>query len=393
MKLCQKDLGVYLENLSGYIAWMVMCFMIVKNQSIHFGNSSPEVVVAILFMVGYIVAFYFSIREEKYHNLDRFKRLIAIDTQFVFVLLLFWVVQEEFVGFLLLLVVAQLPFRANPIFGFFTTLVMSVVSLFLLENVAVDGPNNEYSTFVRYMLFVALNFFVYAMASKVNRDRQAKDKISLLNQELILTHNLLNDSAKQGERLRISRELHDLLGHHLTALILNLQYLTHTTEGITKTKVQESHDLAKLLLSDVRETVQDIRKDSIIDLKTTINEIVKKIPRLNIEFKISESFKISNAAIAEAIVRVIQESLTNSLKHSSATNVSIEIQQINENVSVIIHDNGGLAQRNMEKTFAEGNGITGMRERIEKLGGQLAIDFKRGFKVMVNIPNEGSETL
>ncbi|MCJ8311641.1 MAG: hypothetical protein HRU38_04080 [Saccharospirillaceae bacterium] len=292
MKLCNTDIGVYLENLSGYIAWMVMCFMIVKNQSIHFGNSSPEVITAILFMVGYIVAFYFSIRDEKYHHLDRFKRLIAIDIQFVFVLLLFWVVKEQFVGFLLLLVVAQLPFRVNPIFGFCTTLFMSVVSLFVLEYVGVDVTHNEYSTFVRYMLFFALNFFVYAMASKVNRDRQAKDKISLLNQELILTHNLLNESVKQGERLRISRELHDLLGHHLTALILNLQYLTHTTQGDTKTKVQESHDLAKLLLSDVRETVQNIRKDSIIDLKTTINEIVHKIPKLDVEFNISQSFKI-----------------------------------------------------------------------------------------------------
>ncbi|MCJ8311642.1 MAG: hypothetical protein HRU38_04085 [Saccharospirillaceae bacterium] len=90
---------------------------------------------------------------------------------------------------------------------------------------------------------------------------------------------------------------------------------------------------------------------------------------------------------------MIQESLTNSLKHSSATKVCIEVLQISDEVTVKIHDNGGLAQRNMEKKFTEGNGITGMRERIEKLGGQLIIDFKSGFKVMVNIPNEGSETL
>ncbi|BCE02242.1 sensor histidine kinase [Marinicellulosiphila megalodicopiae] len=391
MRVCEKDLGVYLENLSGYIAWMIMCFLIVKNQSVHFGNSSPEVVIAILLMLGFIVTFYFSIRDEKYHHYDRFKRLIAIDAQFVFVLLLFWVVAEGFVGLLLLLVVAQLPFKVNPIVGFFSTLVMAIVSLFVLEKAGVHS--GEFSPMMRYLLFIGINFFVYAMASKVHRDKQAKDKISLLNEELILTHNLLNDSVKQGERLRISRELHDLLGHHLTALILNLQFLTHTTEGKTQEKVKASHDLAKLLLSDVRETVQDIRKDSIINLKATIEDIIKKIPRLQIEFNINSSFRLSNAAIAEAIVRVIQESLTNSLKHSSATTVKIDVQQVGDAINVNIHDNGGQALRNMNKTFAEGNGITGMRERIERLGGQLIIDFKHGFKVAVNIPHEGSETL
>ena len=136
-------------------------------------------------------------------------------------------------------------------------LIISISHLILLY---ADETGNH--SLLPMALFTAINLLVYSMASRVYRERKTNYKITALNQDLLMTQTLLQESAKQGERLRISRDLHDLLGHHLTALILNLQYLTHTTDGVNQQKAQQAHDLAKLLLSDVRETVHHIRHDS-----------------------------------------------------------------------------------------------------------------------------------
>src|SRR3546814_12036878 len=75
------------------------------------------------------------------------------------------------------------------------------------------------------------------------------------NSELRATRALLAESSRLSERMRISRELHDLLGHHLTALSLNLEVATHVSSGKAQEHVRQAHTLAKLLLTDVREAV------------------------------------------------------------------------------------------------------------------------------------------
>ena len=354
-----------LENLAGYIAWMIICFVTVKSLSVNFGKSSPQVLWAILLLLGFIIGFYFSIREIRYHHFDKFKRIVALLVQFFFVMALYVVVQASFIAFLGALVVAQLPFRVNGINGFIGTLIVSCSHLVLLW-----FEQTSFNPLMQLALFTAINLFVYSMASRVYRERKSNYKISQLNQDLMMTQNLLQESATQGERLRISRDLHDLLGHHLTALILNLQYLTHTTEGENNKKVQQSHDLAKLLLSDVRETVSHIRADSQINVRMSIEKIVASIPNIPITFDCDRTFLVSEAPIAETLIRITQEALTNCLKHSSASHIELRLQKLPSQIALQIHDNGGLT-RVSSQGIVEGNGLKGMRERVEKHSGSL----------------------
>ena len=103
------------------------------------------------------------------------------------------------------------------------------------------------------------NVFALIMVNTASKERQAEEYANQLNREFLATQKLLSQASKQAQRVRITRNIHDLLGHHLTALTINLQVASRITQGEAKEKVESYHFLAKLLLSDVREAVSEIR--------------------------------------------------------------------------------------------------------------------------------------
>jgi len=96
-------------------------------------------------------------------------------------------------------------------------------------------------------LFVGFSLFSYIISLVARRQQNAKEELRKLNSELRATQVLLSDSSRINERLRISRELHDLLGHHLTALSMNLEVASHLAEGRAKEHVDRSQTLAQRL--------------------------------------------------------------------------------------------------------------------------------------------------
>ena len=116
------------------------------------------------------------------------------------------------------------------------------------------------------MLYAGFSGFVFITSLVAMQQLQAREEQRRLNAELRATRALLADSARVNERTRISRELHDLLGHHLTALSLNLEVAGHLSEGRVKEHVQQAHTLARLLLTDVREAVSQLREGGAINL-------------------------------------------------------------------------------------------------------------------------------
>ena len=119
-------------------------------------------------------------------------------------------------------------------------------------------------------LFWTFNLFGLVMVHTSVKEREARLEAELASRQLKATQGLLNEAVKQGERVRIARNIHDLLGHHLTALTINLQVAARKSNGESKESIEQCHQLAKLLLSDVREAVSDIRDKSKIDLQTSI---------------------------------------------------------------------------------------------------------------------------
>lgn len=218
---------------------------------------------------------------------------------------------------------------------------------------------------------------------------RARASLSQTNAELRATRALLADSSRMAERVRISRELHDLLGHHLTALTLQLEAATHLVEGEARGPVGKAKSVAKLLLADLRETVSTVREHDTIDLSRALEPLAEALERPRIHLKLPPNLRIREAERAQAVVRCVQEIITNAAKHADADNLWIEVALSASGLEVHARDDG----RGVE-VVASGYGLEGMRARIEALGGRLELASQphQGFRVDAWMPLAGEAT-
>lgn len=230
-------------------------------------------------------------------------------------------------------------------------------------------------------LFTAISFglfMVFALSAilRAINERKLREETRALNRELIATRELLSQSAAQGERVRIARDLHDILGHHMTALILNLEVAKHKVEGEAEEKVELSLAIAKLLLGDLRTAVGELRDDDVIDLEQSITKLIAGIPQVEIEVDFSNAPAIRDVGLAETLLRCTQEAITNVLRHSHASNCRIELRAEKNLCVLTVVDNGqpSLASSSTKKKedITPGNGLKGMKERISASGGNLS---------------------
>jgi signal transduction histidine kinase len=234
-------------------------------------------------------------------------------------------------------------------------------------------------------LYAGFSSFVFVTGLVAKQQAQAREDQRRLNAELRATRALLAESSRMSERLRISRELHDLLGHHLTALSLNLEVATHLTEGKAQDHVKQSHALARLLLTDVREAVSQMRVEGAIDLGSAIRTLVEGIPSLEVELDIAEGFSLDDADRAQMLLRCAQEIITNTLRHAGARHLWLAMKHEGGQLQLVARDDG----RGAEQTLP-GNGLRGMRERLAEFDGRLDIRTApgQGFTLTLTLPLE-----
>jgi len=231
------------------------------------------------------------------------------------------------------------------------------------------------------LLYSTFHGFALLMGYQTQQAEAAKQKAEALNAELVVANKMIEEFAKDTERTRIARDLHDLLGHHLTALIINLQVVGHKSEGQNKEDILECHRLAKLLLSDVREAVSKLRETNELGFNQMLEEVVSTVPRLKVTTHFEANIAVEDTHVIRELLCCVQEMITNTLRHSSADALTIE-SKIRENTyQIAVSDNGKV-----RKQYVEGNGIKGIRERAEHLGGGLSIDTSNGFACLITIP-------
>ena len=215
-------------------------------------------------------------------------------------------------------------------------------------------------------LFSTFHVFALLTSRAATSAEQARDRMQGMYRELVATQHLLSEASRQSERTRIARDLHDLVGHHLTALSINLQIAERLSDGEAKEKIANSRALARLLLSDVRDAVSTLREQGALDFRRALSLIVENVPELDIDMRIDDDIEIDDVEVADAIIRCVQEAITNTLRHAGATRSWIDIRRADGSVHVSIRDNGRAGG-----ALEEGNGLTGMRERLQRLGGSL----------------------
>ncbi len=373
----QNSFAQNIEGMTGYFGWAVVCYLTLSSQPTDTVAGQLTLLAIVLTLLLFIVAFYLTTRDQPFKSHDKHIRHIAGFGQLASVITIRLLSESGVTPILSVALAAQLPIWFSR--GIANILVLCLILIDFYFNALYWDVTDP---MIWSALAGAFHLFAFRMSQRVLQEREARDEISVLNRELVATQVLLQESSKQSERLRISRDLHDGLGHHLTALILKLQYLTYTTEGENNACVVELHDMAKQLLTDVREVVSEMREGSDIGLKDALDVLISQIPRLKIHLDVAPNVHVTDAKTADTLFRCVQEAITNTLKHSNANQMRIVLTHENLEFQLEISDNDPS-----EKAFLEGNGLTGMRERIEKLRGRLEITTTQGFEINIRIPD------
>src|SRR5690625_5111443 len=182
------------------------------------------------------------------------------------------------------------------------------------------------------------------------------------------------EPPRAAERLRISRELHDLIGHQLTVLTLNLEAARHLEADAARRHVDRADEVARGLLRDVRATVGQMRARP-TDLQRALEDMAGGIPGLAVDIAVDPELDLGEDEQA-AFIRLAPEAVTTTIRHSYATRLQIDLACEDGQVTLVARDDGVGAH-----TSELGNGLQGLRERFEDLGGELTVDGRHGFAV------------
>jgi signal transduction histidine kinase len=195
-------------------------------------------------------------------------------------------------------------------------------------------------------------------------------------------------TAQEEERRRISRELHDQTGQHLTALLLGLKTLNNST-GNGSTSLHKSllqlQKLTERLVEDAHHLAWELRPAALDDLglETAISNYVEKWSERNsisLDFHSGLNKLRLPPPVETAVFRIVQEALTNVLKHAQATRVSVMLEYRYDELLVIVEDNGRGFQPEVPLKVEErgGLGLVGINERVALVGGKLNIESEPG---------------
>lgn len=230
-----------------------------------------------------------------------------------------------------------------------------------------------------------------ALAWLVRQEQQARTGLARTNAQLRATQALLADTVRSSERMRIARDLHDAVGHHLTALKLHLDLAALESAKPPPAALATSRELAQSLLAQVRSVVSTQRQESQVNLRQALELLAAGIPQPAIQLKVDGGLEVCTPAVALTLLSCVQEAITNTVRHADAALLIIDIGCHGDVVAVRIVDDGRGSAGN-----PEGNGLNGMRERLAEQGGSLAIgkslahSQRSGFTLEFSLPLAGA---
>ncbi|HSK22569.1 MAG TPA: histidine kinase [Egicoccus sp.] len=273
-----------------------------------------------------------------------------------------------FTSVLLVITAASAAYILTPAMALAVVAVQTAVVAGVLTVVGMDLTNVLLPTLV----FGSFQAFAALVVVGQMREQEARARLAEVNAELQAATALLAANSRNEERLRIARDLHDLVGHQLTALALNLEVATHRRGDAQQAAVERARATAKDLLAAVREAVGDLRHP-LPSVRTAVDAIAAQVPRPQVHVEVDDHLAVDTERAA-ALVRCVQEIVTNAVRHSDAQHLWLRIVQDAAGVlHVTAHDDGrGTA------AIVAGNGLTGMRERLTQLGGDLSYDSTPG---------------
>ena len=314
--------------------------------------------------------------------------IISNRNQYDFRDYLIWIVVVAFLLFLLVI-------TDYSILSHFMTLPDLTIYLNFLP-ISI-GPKllvlKNFMTILNLSLFVLI--LIYFAIYQLNQENDIQNKLALAskaNYELKNYAALSEYIAKDRERKRIARDIHDSVGHALTGIAAGIDatlVLIDINKDEAKNQLEKIQIAVKQGIKDVRKALNRIRPGALNNytLKESLKKMLKEyadISRIKIDFSYHWGSADFEKTTEDVVFRIIEESITNSLRHGHASQVSIACTKPNQNTyQMVIKDNGLGA-----KKIIPGYGITQMKERVAIINGKISFDGQNGFKIVVDIPVE-----
>lgn len=235
-------------------------------------------------------------------------------------------------------------------------------------------------------LWLAGGFYLLIQLSSVlsvlamHREKRMRRELAEAHVDLQAATVLLGESARSTERLRIARELHDLVGHQLTVLTLELEAARYRGGDAGQEHVERANSVARALLADVRTTVGEIRAEPAGSLADALAEVGREVPGLDVAVDVAADVEVDEEQTA-VLVRAVQEIVTNALRHAEAKELWVLVERDGSKVRLIAGDDGRGAS-----PVVPGNGLRGLTERFANAGGQAEFDGSEGFRVAAWVP-------
>ena len=247
------------------------------------------------------------------------------------------------------------------------------------------------------VFFGLVLLFVLLMVGTLISEYRSRQQLAMANQRLRRYSLLVEDQATLQERNRIARELHDSIGHCLTAQSIQLENVSvwfDKNQEKARGHLETARGLSREALASVRQSVSRLRQEPLsgVALPEAIANLLEEYEQ-NTKLPIESNIQLSSEVPKEtaiAIYRLIQESLTNIAKHAQAQHVLVRVSEDEESYRLEVEDDGkGFEVTQNQRGF----GMTSMRERAEAVKGSFQIESQlgQGCKIWVEIPRLGGQ--
>lgn len=218
--------------------------------------------------------------------------------------------------------------------------------------------------------------------------------VSRVNQELKDYAAITEKIGESNERKRLAREIHDTLGHALTGIAAGIDACIAIVENnpqATKNQLEIISKVVRQGIGDVRNSLNKLRPGALEEhgFKGAIEKMISEFSGVS-DLKINLDYRLDNVDFEntkeDIFFRIIQESITNGLRHGGASIIDIALYKEKESVILKIQDNGiGCKEINY------GFGLKQMQERVAMINGQVHFDGTNGFLTVVKIPMQRGE--
>lgn len=258
------------------------------------------------------------------------------------------------------------------------------------------GIKNVIASMNTLIFIVYMIMLVRVQMSEKERIMSLNEQLNAANEELQRANLRLEEYAKESvkmtqtrERNRLAREIHDTLGHALTGIITGIEACTvlmDVAPDATKIQLKAIAEVARQGITDVRRSVNALRPDALekFDLENALSRIIDEMctaTNAEIEYHCDTRLDCFTEDEEDVIYRIVQESITNSIRHGKASYIWVSIQREGNVLKLHIKDNG-IGCKNIKKGF----GLHHMEERLNMLNGSLRYNGTDGFEVEAEIP-------